>query len=79
MAGERVCSMVKSWQIGRLICCFVLELEYLTDINRCSNYLPILEADFSVKVNEMSKFLNSVPFSFPRAGKVYSAVFITRK
>ena len=62
--------MVKSWQISRLICCFNLELEYLTDIHHFSStYLPILEVDFSVKVNNMSKFLNSVLFSFPRSGK----------
>ena len=30
---------LQSWQIGKLICCFVLELEFLIDIHQC-NYLP---------------------------------------
>ena len=34
-----------------------------------TTYLPILEDDFSVKVNKMSKFLNSIPFSFHVQGK----------
>ena len=52
---RRVSSQVKRqpWQIGKLICCFVLELEFLTFIT-ATTYLPILEVDVSVEVNKMS-------------------------
>ena len=40
---------------GKLICCFVLELVYLTFIT-AATYLPILEGDFSVNVRKISKF-----------------------
>ena len=39
---------------GKLICCFVLELVYLTFIT-AANYLPILESDFSVNVRKKTK------------------------
>ena len=40
---------------GKLICCFVLELVYLTFIT-AATYFPILEGDFSVNVRKISKF-----------------------
>ena len=40
---------------GKLICCFVLELVYLTFIT-AATYLPVLESDFSVNVRKNSKF-----------------------
>ena len=49
---------------GKLICCFVLELVYLTFIT-AATYLPIPGGDFSVNVRKNSKFLNSISvFSF---------------
>ena len=40
---------------GKLICCFVLELVYLTFIT-AATYLPVLASDFSVNVRKNSKF-----------------------
>ena len=44
--GERL-FLGKTAGVGKLICCFVLKLEYLIFFTAVT-YLPILEGDFSV-------------------------------
>ena len=68
LGGEERLFLGKTAGVGELICCFVLKFKYLTFFNAIT-YLPILEGDFSVSINKMSKLLNSLPFSFPRSGK----------
>ena len=55
--GERGGAFVlgRNCSRGKLICCFVLELVYLTFIT-VATYLPIRESDFSVNVRKNSKF-----------------------
>ena len=55
--GERRGAFVlgRNCSRGKLICCFVLELVYLTFIT-VATYLPIRESDFSVNVRKNSKF-----------------------
>ena len=53
--GRGAFVLVQNCSRGRLICCFVLELVYLTFIT-AATYLPILEGDFSVNVRKNSKF-----------------------
>ena len=46
VGGERL-FLGKTAGVGKLICCFVLKLEYLIFFTAVT-YLPILEGDFSV-------------------------------
>ena len=69
MVREERLFLGKPAGVGKLICCFVLKLEYLIFFTAVT-YLPILEGDFSVYVSKMSKLLNSLPFSFPLSGKI---------
>ena len=45
--GEERLFLGKTLGVGKLICCFVLKLEYLIFFTAVT-YLPILEGDFSV-------------------------------
>ena len=65
--------VVANWQILKSVVLFWSLNFWLTFIT-ATTYLPTLEGGFQVQVNKMSKFLNSIPFSFPRSGKVYSTV-----
>ena len=47
VGGEERLFLGKTAGVGKLICCFVLKLEYLIFFTAVT-YLPILEGDFSV-------------------------------
>ena len=47
VGGEERLFLGKPAGVGKLICCFVLKLEYLIFFTAVT-YLPILEGDFSV-------------------------------
>ena len=59
MGGEK--HLFLSWQIGKLICCFVLEVEYLTGIYHYS-----LRASSPIWANETSLARTSERAARPR-------------